>query len=146
MTVRSVRNCSDFAPTKQQNHDLMMWAMGVWCIFMMTSSNGNIYHVTGPLCREFTFTKASDMELWCFLWSAAWINGWVNNHEPGDLRCHHAHYDIIVMLVLWINCLSMCTWRCWNSPMLMWIFYVAFPESFRLTHWPMGDVLTILKV
>ena len=44
---------------------------------MMTSSNGNIFCVTGPLCGEFTgqwwisLTKASDMELWCFLWSAS---------------------------------------------------------------------------
>ena len=43
---------------------------------MMTSSNGNIYHVTGHLCREFTgprwipCTKASDVELWCFSWCA----------------------------------------------------------------------------
>ena len=43
---------------------------------MMTSSNGNIFRVTGPLCGEFTGyrwnprTKASDAELWCFLWSA----------------------------------------------------------------------------
>ena len=43
---------------------------------MMTSSNGNIFCVTGPLCGEFTGprwiprTKASDAELWCFLWSA----------------------------------------------------------------------------
>ena len=28
----------------------------------------------------------------------AWINGWVNNHEAGDLRRHHAHYDITVMV------------------------------------------------
>ena len=28
----------------------------------------------------------------------AWINGWVNNRKAGDLRCHHAHYDIIVMV------------------------------------------------
>ena len=27
-----------------------------------------------------------------------WINGWVNNREAGDLRHHHAHYDIIVMI------------------------------------------------
>ena len=27
----------------------------------------------------------------------AWINGWVKNHEAGDLRCHLAHYDVIVM-------------------------------------------------
>ena len=25
------------------------------------------------------------------------INGWVNNREAGDLRCHRAHYDVIVM-------------------------------------------------
>ena len=28
-----------------------------------------------------------------------WINGWVNNHEAGDLRRHHAHYDVKVMIV-----------------------------------------------
>ena len=43
--------------------------------FMMTSSNGNIFRVTGPLRGEFTGlrwiprTKASDAELWYFLWS-----------------------------------------------------------------------------
>ena len=42
---------------------------------MMTSSNGNIFRVTGHLCGEFTgdrwipCTKANDAELWCFLWS-----------------------------------------------------------------------------
>ena len=41
-------------------------------IDMMTSSNGNIFRVTGPLCGEFTdhrwipCTKASGSELWCF--------------------------------------------------------------------------------
>ena len=43
---------------------------------MMTSSNGNIFHVTGPLWRETTShrwippTKASDAGLLYFLWSA----------------------------------------------------------------------------
>ena len=70
---------------------------------MVTSSNGNIFRVTGPLCGEFTGhqwiprTKASDAELWCFLWSAPWINGSVNNREAGNLRRHRAHYDVIVM-------------------------------------------------
>ena len=27
----------------------------------------------------------------------ACINGWANNREAGDLRCHCAHYDVIVM-------------------------------------------------
>ena len=40
---------------------------------MMTSSNGNIFRVTGHLCGEFTGhrwiprTKASGAEIWCFL-------------------------------------------------------------------------------
>ena len=44
---------------------------------MMTSSNGNIFRVTGHLWWEFTghrwipLTKASDAELWRFLWSAS---------------------------------------------------------------------------
>ena len=42
----------------------------------MTSSNGSISRVTGPLCGEFTgyrwihLTKDIDAELWCILWSA----------------------------------------------------------------------------
>ena len=73
--------------------------------FMMMSSNGSIFHVTGPLCGEFISdqwipcTKASDKELWCFSLICTSIYGWVNNSEVGDLRCHHAHYDIIVMLL-----------------------------------------------
>ena len=62
---------------------------GVWHPqTMMTSSNGNIFHVNGHLCGEFTghrlipLTKASDTELWCFLWYA-WINGWVNKQSQG---------------------------------------------------------------
>ena len=67
--------------------------------FMITSSNGNIFRVTGPLLGEFTghwwtpLTKASDAELWCFLW----INGRVNNSEAGDLRRHRTQYDVTIM-------------------------------------------------
>ena len=45
-----------------------------------------------------------------------WINSWINNHEAGDLRCYHAHYDVIVMcmciknmhasLYIHISCMS----------------------------------------
>ena len=53
--------------------------------YIMTSSNGNTFRVTGHLCGVFTgprwipLKKASNAELWCFVWSAPWINGWVNN-------------------------------------------------------------------
>ena len=51
---------------------LSLWLNNI----MMTSSNGNIFRITGPLCGEFTdhrwipLTKATDRKLWCFLWSA----------------------------------------------------------------------------
>ena len=41
----------------------------------MTSSNGNIFRITGLLCGKL----------------------WENNHETGDLRHHHTHYDFIAM-------------------------------------------------
>ena len=45
-------------------------------VVMTTTSNGDIFCVTGHLCGELTgyrwipVTKASDVELWWFLWSA----------------------------------------------------------------------------
>ena len=27
----------------------------------------------------------------------AWTDGWVNNENAGDLRCHRAYYDVIVL-------------------------------------------------
>ena len=64
------------------NRDFNLGSNSSWdlCKFkvitMMTSSNENIFRVTGHLCVEFTGhrwiprTKASGAELWCFLWSA----------------------------------------------------------------------------
>ena len=74
---------------------------------MMTSSNGNILRVTGPLSGDFTghrwipLTKASYVELRYFLWSASSINGLVNNLEVDDLRRLPAHYDVIIMIMEW---------------------------------------------
>ena len=67
----------------------------------MTSSNGNIFRVTGPLWGELTghrwipLTTASYAELWCFLLISARINGWENN--CGDLKHNPAHYEANVM-------------------------------------------------
>ena len=68
----------------------------------MTSSNGNTFRVTGPLCGEFTgpgefptqrpVTRSFDVFFIC-----VWINDWVNNREAGDLRRHRGHYDVNVM-------------------------------------------------
>ena len=97
---------------------------------MMTSSNGNIFRVTGHLCGEFTGdrwiprTKASEAELWCFFFICAWMNGWVNNNEAGDVKRHRAHYDVDIMLMGQLNkVFSSKTWKrdsainnkCWNQ-------------------------------
>ena len=70
---------------------------------MMTSSNGTIFRIIGPLCGEFTgpgefpaqrpLTRSSDISL-----IYAWINDWVNNREAGDLRRHCGHYGVNVMI------------------------------------------------
>ena len=91
------------------HHGMHRRSMPSWCVQMssnkqqhsMTLSNGKI--VTGHLCWEFTclrwipHTKASDADLLMFSLICARINDWVNNREAGDLRRHHAHYDVIVM-------------------------------------------------
>ena len=65
-------------------------------MIMMTSSNGNIFRVTGHLCGEFTGHRPVTRRFDVFF-DLRLINGWVNNREAGDLRRHRAHYDVIVM-------------------------------------------------
>ena len=73
----------------------------------MTSSKGNIFRVTDPLCREFTGhrwiprTKASDAELSLI---CAWTNAWVNNRDAGDLRRHRTHHGVTVMSTWVVFC------------------------------------------
>ena len=60
----------------------------------MTSSNGNIFRVTGWI----PLTRSSGAEIWWGFFICARINGWINNREAGDLRRNRAHHDVIVML------------------------------------------------
>ena len=68
--------------------------------FMMTSSNGNIFRVTGPLARSPVNSphKGQWRGALTFSLICAWINGWVNNREDSDSRRHSIHYDVTVML------------------------------------------------
>ena len=61
------------ATTKYISSYVISSAQSNWACSMMTSSNGNIFRVTGPLFdghRWIPLIKASDAERWCFLWSA----------------------------------------------------------------------------
>ena len=67
--------------------------------FMMTASNGNIFRVTGPLCREFTGHRwfPTQRPLARSFDVIFRINGWANNREAGDWRQHCAHCDVTVV-------------------------------------------------
>ena len=73
---------------------------------MMTSSNGNIFRVTGPFCGEFTGHRWIPRTMFSLI--SAWINGWVNNREASDLRRHRAHYNVTVMYDLCSLLSGMC--------------------------------------
>ena len=69
----------------------------------MTSLNGNIFRVTGPLCRPTVnfLHKSQWRRALMFSLICASINGWGNNRDGGDLRRHRAHYEAIVMAIRW---------------------------------------------
>ena len=83
-----VSNC-DPVKSDKYVYNSMITSPSIVC--MMTSSNGNIFRVTGPLCGEFTghrwipLAKASDTELWCYLW-LSW--GWLYETPSCPLWLH----------------------------------------------------------
>ena len=81
-------------------HGVIELAMVLSMLTMMTSSNGDILRITGPLWGELTgrwwITPHIDQWRWALMFSfiCAWTNCRANNPDASDLRCHHAHYDI----------------------------------------------------
>ena len=71
---------------------------------MMTSSNGNIFRVTGPLWGGVHRSPVNfpHKGQWCgalmFSLICAWTNGWANHRDAGELRRNCSHYDVNVML------------------------------------------------
>ena len=68
---------------------------------MMTSSNGNIFRVTGPLCREFTgtgeFPTRRPVTRSFDVFFDLRLNKRLSKQSCCDLRRYRAHYDVIVM-------------------------------------------------
>ena len=89
-------------------HPLFMWGVTILLInaltsreyYMMTSSNGNNFRVTGHFCGKFTGHRHNSPHECQWRGAVmlslidAWINGWVNNHEAGDSRRHRVHFDV----------------------------------------------------
>ena len=98
---------------------------------MMTSSNGNIFRVTGPLCGEFTdhrcipLREASDAELWCFLWSVD-LFGIVTQIFFRDAFPKATSNRQLLALVY-----PMATWRQQTTFYRRWLSCVVSPENWR---------------
>ena len=104
---------------------------------MMTSSNGNIFRVTGPLWGAFTgqqwisLTKASNVDVFFDLHLNKRLS---KNRDAGDLRRNRAHYDVTVMsadLDIFINNINMQLLSELLHPLLAFLWWHSVLE----THW-----------
>ena len=71
--------------------------------FMMTSSNGNFFRVTGPLEGIHRWPVDSPHQgqwRWALMFSLICVRtkGWANNRATGDLRRHRAHYGATIIM------------------------------------------------
>ena len=73
---------------------------------MMTSSNGNIFRLTGHLCGDRSSVNSPYKDKWrgaLIFFICTRINGYVNNRKAGDLRRALTHYDVTVMHILYFE-------------------------------------------
>ena len=72
-------------------------------IFMMTSSNGNNFRVTGTLVPGIHRSSVNSPHkgqlrgALMFYLICTRTNVWVNNRDAGDLRRYRARYDVTLM-------------------------------------------------
>ena len=79
----------------------------IFPVFMMTSSNGNMFRVTdfcagnSPVTAGKSPVNFSHTDQWrgalMFSLICAWTNDWVNKQDACDLRHHRSHYDVTAM-------------------------------------------------
>ena len=99
-------------------------------VFMLTSSNGNMFCVTGfyagnsPVTGEFPSHRPMARVLMFSLLCAS-TNGWVNNQDAGDLRRHRADHDVTVM---W--CRTVIQWS--GQPWALSAFNASLLSNFEL--------------
>ena len=79
--------CTRISPQRRASHlwlGVIMERKQPGHTTVMTSSIGNIFRITGPLCRWIPLTRASDTEVWCFL--LVWWFG-----TPSRSLCRHCN-------------------------------------------------------
>ena len=108
----------------------------IFPVFMMTSSNGNMFRVTGfcagnspmtagnsPVTGEFPSHKpvTRSFDIFFDLLKLSWVN----NQDAGYLRRHRAHYDVTVM---W--CRIVIQWS--GQPWVLSAFNASLLSNFEL--------------
>ena len=90
-------------------------------IIMMTSSNGNIFRVTGVQEMHWSPVNSPHKGQWrrvlMFSLICAWTNGWICNRDASHLRRHRAHYDVAQCIqhlkdLIWPMCWSVSKLQC----------------------------------
>ena len=73
------------------------------CVAMMTSSNGNIFGIAGPLWGGST-SQMPAMQSFDVFFDLTWTNRWANNGDADFFRWHHINYDGTVMILNEFDC------------------------------------------
>ena len=82
---------------------------------ILTSSNENIFCVTGPLWGEYTghrwipLTKASDAELWYFLWFETQLRSMWRHHCKDNVKAKNAPRIFSLSTYALVLCI---VWKC----------------------------------
>ena len=101
------------SPKIKCNNTSHHWALVPWQwiigTLMMMSANGKKFPCYCPFVRRIQQSPLNSPHKgqWCralmFSLICAWTNGWANNQDAGDLRRHHAHYDVTAMIKYWVT-------------------------------------------
>ena len=131
-------------------HVICSW----FCSWMMTSANGTIFRVAGPLCGESTrhrwipLTKASNAELWCFLWSAPEQTA----EQTVDMRMIRDAMSLImtsliVMIVFFIHVLAVLEINDWYAHIVQLSCSPSWNSTQNISpiHWKMRNLLRAPK-
>ena len=112
---------------------------------MMTSSNGDICHVTGLFCAgnspvpgEFPSQSQWRLDL-MFSLICVWTNSWINNRDVGYLRRHRDHYYVTVMHWLSVQNKTLHKIALATHIFMSCTANIQFSESSKPTEWWNGN-------
>ena len=120
---------------------VVMWCHCFVCCIMMTSQNGNTFHITGPLWGWPVDSPHKGQWRGALMFSLISVstNGWANNRDAGDLRSHHAHYNITVMCNISKNESFKKSEECAKQAMQLWGMFTWDNWSKKIFNWKLAS-------